>query len=235
MEKSASVKPEKRLVVKYFILEYVSVAVMGAAILLSAGRWNWLPAWVVIALMTVCLTGVGIVLLRYQPGLMIERMSPPKSSKKWDSILISILRLVQLARYVLGGLDQRFGWSEGFSTGLQIAAAVLCLAGYGLFAWAMASNPFFSQVVRIQSDRGHAVETSGPYRFVRHPSYAGMIVFEIGMGILLDSWWALLAGAVCVAIFILRTALEDATLRRELPGYADYAKKTRKRLLPGIW
>lgn len=227
--------PEKKMVITYFLVEYVSVAVMGAVLLLAAGRFDWWPAWAAMALMTTCLTAVGIVLLRCQPDLMVERMSPPKSSKKWDGMLVSVLRLAQLARYVLGGLDQRLGWSDGFSTGVQLAATALCLVGYAFFAWAMASNRYFSQVVRIQEDRGHTVETSGPYRSVRHPSYAGMIAFEAGMGLLLDSWWALLASGVCILLFILRTALEDATLRRELPGYAEYAKKVRFRLLPGIW
>lgn len=225
----------KNKVLIYFTIEYFSVAVVGAAIMFSAGRMDWWPAWAVVAVMAVNLTAVGIVLLRFQPNLMAERMHPPKSAKSWDRTLVSILRLTQLARYILGGLGLRYGWTQGFPVWLQIAGIAGCLAGYGLFAWAMASNSFFSQVVRVQTDRGHTVATSGPYRFVRHPSYAGMIVFEFAMSALLGSWWAVLAGAVCAGLFVLRTALEDRTLLVELTGYREYSEKVKARLIPGVW
>jgi protein-S-isoprenylcysteine O-methyltransferase Ste14 len=99
----------------------------------------------------------------------------------------------------------------------------------------MASNAFFSQIVRIQYDRGHTVVTNGPYRYVRHPAYVGMILFELAMSTLLASWWALIASGLCAILFILRTALEDRTLQAELTGYVDYARQVRYRLLPGIW
>jgi protein-S-isoprenylcysteine O-methyltransferase Ste14 len=225
----------KKMVLIYFATEYVSVAVVGAAIMLSAGRMDWWPAWAVVAVMGVNLTAVGIVLLLFQPNLMAERMNPPKSAKTWDRTLVSILRLMQLARYILGGLGLRYGWTQGFPLWLQIAGIAGCLLGYGVFAWAMASNSFFSQVVRVQTDRGHTVALSGPYRFIRHPSYAGMIVFEFTMSALLGSWWAVLAGAVCAGLFVLRTALEDRTLLSELPGYKEYAQKVKARLIPGVW
>jgi protein-S-isoprenylcysteine O-methyltransferase Ste14 len=102
-------------------------------------------------------------------------------------------------------------------------------------AWAMACNPFFSQVVRIQSERGHTVATTGPYRYVRHPAYIGMILFEPGMSALLGSWWAIIVGVMYAILIIVRTALEDRTLQAELTGYADYARQVRYRLIPGIW
>ena len=101
--------------------------------------------------------------------------------------------------------------------------------------WAMASNPFFSQIVRIQTDRGHTVAAGGPYLIVRHPGYASLIVCELAISTLFGSWPALAAGGLCAALIILRTALEDRTLRAELTGYADYARRVRYRLLPGIW
>jgi protein-S-isoprenylcysteine O-methyltransferase Ste14 len=140
-----------------------------------------------------------------------------------------------LVRYILAGLDQRYGWTNGFPVAAQIAAVAICILSYALFIWAMASNRFFSQIVRIQSDRDHVVATAGPYRYVRHPGYAGMVVFELAMSTLLGSWWAILAGGVCSSLIILRTALEDRTLQVELPGYAEYARQVRYRLLPGVW
>jgi protein-S-isoprenylcysteine O-methyltransferase Ste14 len=110
-----------------------------------------------------------------------------------------------------------------------------CVLSYALLVWAMVSNRFFSQIVRIQSDRGQAVVADGPYRYVRHPAYAGMIVFEPAMSTLLASWWAIVASGLCAILLILRTALEDRTLQSELTGYVDYAHQVRYRLLPGIW
>ena len=99
----------------------------------------------------------------------------------------------------------------------------------------MISNPFFSQILRIQVDRGHAVATDGPYHFIRHPGYMGMIVFEPAVSTLLGSWPAIIAGGLCSLLLILRTALEDRSLQAELSGYADYAHRVRYRLVPGLW
>jgi protein-S-isoprenylcysteine O-methyltransferase Ste14 len=112
---------------------------------------------------------------------------------------------------------------------------VAVAAGGGLPLWAVAANPFFSGLVRIQRDRGHRVVDTGPYRFVRHPSYAGSIVYMIGVTFALGSYVALPAAAVLCAVLVVRTALEDRTLREELDGYADYARRVRFRLIPGIW
>jgi protein-S-isoprenylcysteine O-methyltransferase Ste14 len=166
---------------------------------------------------------------------MQERFAPPRQAKGWDRFLLSLLRLLELARYILAGLDQRYGWTDGFSLQAQLVALLVCLLCTALFAWAMASNPFFSQVVRIQTDRGHTVSTGGPYRYVRHPSYAAMVLFELALSTLLASWWAVIVGGLCSILFILRTALEDRTLQAGLPGYADYAQRVRYRLAPGIW
>jgi len=224
-----------RLIAIYFLDEILSILGMGVALFWSAGRIDWWPAWAAIAVMSVCLTAMGIVILRYHPHLLVERLTPPKGAKTWDKAILSILRLTQLVRYILAGLDQRHGWAGGFPLAAQIAAIAVCVLGYALLVWALASNGFFSQVIRIQSDRSHAVVTGGPYRTVRHPAYVGMILFELAMSTLLGSWWALLAGGLCAILWILRTALEDRTLQAELTGYVDYARQVRCRLLPGVW
>jgi protein-S-isoprenylcysteine O-methyltransferase Ste14 len=99
----------------------------------------------------------------------------------------------------------------------------------------MAVNRFFPAVVRMQKERGRAVVTGGPYRLVRHPSCAGGLAATIGLPLLLNSWWAMIPASVVVALTIVRTALEDCTLQRELAGYTEYAKRTKNRLVPGIW
>ena len=225
----------KKLIFLYILDQVLSIAGMGVALFWSAGRMDWWPAWAAIAVWLAWFTAMDIVILRFNPGLMAERLSPPKGAKKWDRAILSILRLAQLARVILAGLDQRHGWTGGFPLAAQVAAVAVCLLSIALFTWALASNPFFSQIVRIQSEHGHAVAAGGPYRYVRHPGYVGMILFELAFSTLLASWWALAAGGLCAALLLLRTALEDRTLQAELAGYADYARKVRYRLIPGIW
>ena len=129
----------------------------------------------------------------------------------------------------------RFGWTEGMPLALQISALALAALAYALVVWATASNAFFSQVVRIQDDRGHTVATGGPYRILRHPGYVATIIFELATPILLGSLWALIPGGFAALFFVVRTALEDKMLHEELPGYTDYAQQTRYRLLPSVW
>ena len=224
-----------KLIALYILGEILSIAGAGVALFWSAGRIDWWPAWAAIAVWLAWFTAMDILILRFNPDLMAERLAPPKGAKTWDKAILSILRLTQLVRYILAGLDQRYGWTGGFPLVAQIAALTVCILSCALFTWAMASNTFFSQIVRIQSDHGHTVATDGPYRYMRHPAYVGMILFELALSTLLASWWALIAGGLCAILLILRTALEDRTLQSELTGYVDYARQVRYRLLPGIW
>ncbi len=99
----------------------------------------------------------------------------------------------------------------------------------------MLVNAFLVTTVRIQEERGHRVVTNGPYRFLRHPTYVGAILFTWGGPLLLGSWWALIPGTIAVIAFVVRTYLEDRTLQAELPGYQEYTQQVRYRLLPGVW
>jgi protein-S-isoprenylcysteine O-methyltransferase Ste14 len=219
-----------------YILDSVFGLIGGGVILFwSAGRLDWLPAWGVLAVNAVMMAGMGFAIFRRFPDLAQERLRPPKDAKKWDLAINSIIRLIQAARYVVAGLDKRNGWTAGFPAWLQLAAFVISLLGYAIIPWAVANNKFFSQIARIQSDRGHAVAAGGPYQFVRHPSYLGMIAFELATPLLLGSWWALGISAVSAGLIIIRTALEDRTLLAELPGYAEYSQRVRYRLVPGVW
>jgi protein-S-isoprenylcysteine O-methyltransferase Ste14 len=224
-----------KLAVLYILDQILGVLGMAVALFWSAGRFGWWPAWAAIAVWLVCFTAMDIIVFRLKPDLVAERISPPKGAKAWDRAILSVLRLAQLARYILAGLDQRYGWTSSFPRAAQITAIMICLLGYGLLLWAMASNSYFSQVVRIQSDRGHAVAANGPYRHIRHPAYIGMILFDLAISALLASWWAIIAGGLCAILLIVRTALEDRTLQKELSGYAQYADRVHYRLLPGIW
>jgi protein-S-isoprenylcysteine O-methyltransferase Ste14 len=226
---------KKRTIPLFIGDQFVSLLVVAVLLFWTAGRIGWWPAWAAIGVWVAYFAATDTILLRTNPELIAERLKPPKSAKNWDRAIVSILRLTQLVRYILAGLEFRYGWTGGFPLGVQIIGLAMSVLGQGLFGWAMVSNAFFSQVVRIQSDRGHAVATGGPYRFLRHPSYLGGMVFDLGLGLLLNSWWALLAGGVCAILFIVRTALEDRTLQDELHGYKEFAQKVRYRLIPGVW
>ena len=224
-----------RTIALYVLDQILSIVGMAVAVFWSAGRLNWWPAWAAIAVWLATFAAMDILLLRFNPDLMAERLASPKGAKIWDRAILSILRLTQLVRYILAGLDHRYGWMGGFPLTAQIAGLTACVLGHVLLTWAMVSNAFFSQIVRIQPDRGHVVATDGPYRYVRHPAYVGLILFELGMSTLLASWWAMAASALCASLLILRTALEDRTLQTELGGYVAYARRVRYRLVPSVW
>lgn len=226
---------DSKLVARYAIRETMGLVCMGVALFWSAGQIGWWPAWASLGVMLAWTTATAVVILHSSPHLLAERVGPRKGAKLWDSAIMSLLGLTQLARYIVAGLDQRYGWTGGVSVLAQVAALVLCALGYAVFVWATASNAFFSQIVRIQTERGHAVATGGPYRYVRHPGYAGAILFELAVPVLLASGWAFIPSVLGALLLLLRTALEDRTLQAELPGYAGYARQVRYRLLPGLW
>jgi protein-S-isoprenylcysteine O-methyltransferase Ste14 len=158
-----------------------------------------------------------------------------EETKGWDKKITTVITVFTLAGLILAGLDYRFGLSPKLSLWLHIFGLFLVACGQMLFTWAMVSNKFFATTVRIQADRGHTVATGGPYRYMRHPGYVGMIVNMLGTPLALGSLWAFIPEGLAILGYIVRTALEDGTLRKELNGYANYAARVRYRLFPGIW
>jgi protein-S-isoprenylcysteine O-methyltransferase Ste14 len=222
--------------IRYATREILSLVGMGVALFWAAGRLDWWPAWASLAVMAFWTAAIAFITLRTNPTLLAERLARRTGDKSWDAAIVSLMGLVTLVRYILAGLDQRYGWTGGIPVAAQLIALALCVLGNDiLFVWAAAANTFFSRITRIQSERGHAVVTGGPYRCVRHPAYAGTILYELAVPVLLASWPALIASGLSAGLLILRTALEDRTLQAELAGYADYARRVRYRLLPGIW
>jgi len=225
-----------RFVVARWILDQTMRLVGGGAVLfLCAGRIDWGAGWAYQALTLSYVVGTAAVLIPGNLELLAERLSPRKGAKTWDMLIMSMVGLGLTALYVVGGLDQRHGWSVGIAPTGQIAAGVVMGLGYALGVWATAANRFFSLIVRIQVERGHVVATAGPYRWVRHPAYVGAILGYLAGPILLGSWWALLPGGLSALLMVVRTALEDRTLLRELAGYPVYASQVRRRLIPGVW
>ncbi len=211
-----------------------TLVLFGAMLFASAGRLDWTEAWVFLGIYLAGIGANGLWSLRHNPDMINERGRIGKNTKGWDKVIGLVYLLLLLAVYILAGLDRRSGWS---ATPLWVevvggAAFALSLA---ITFWVMKTNTFLSTFVRIQDDRGHTTVTGGPYRFVRHPMYVGILLMSFGMPFLLGSWIALIPGVLNIALFFVRTALEDRTLQEELPGYKEYTQQTRYRLIPGIW
>ncbi len=199
-----------------------------------AGRWDYWQAWVYVVLNAFI---VVLMATRLTPdaGLTEERLNPKAGMKNWDRVYFALSTPLYFAGIGVAGLDARFHWTTEMPTAVYAAALVLYIIGQAIMQWARYTNRFFSSVVRIQTDRGQTVCKSGPYRYVRHPGYAGGMLFEIVTGLVLGSWWACIPQLFAALLLVWRTGMEDKTLQAELPGYSDYAKETHYRLVPGIW
>lgn len=207
----------------------------GVLLFVSAGRLDWIAAWIYLGVYAITILINMSIILPKNPEFVAERGQIKEDVKGWDNKVTGIAGVFIILGLVIPGLDTRFGWSPTFSVGLQIVGFCLLALGYAVFSWAMLSNQFFETKVRIQKDRGHTVVTYGPYRFVRHPGYVGMILQLIATPLALGSWWGIVPACCASGMFILRTALEDKTLQKELDGYSSYIANVRYRLLPGVW
>lgn len=205
--------------------------------MMISGRWNWPEAWLYVVFSSLSFVISRILVARRHPDLIAERarFMEAGDTKPWDRILAPMLALGSILILVVAGLDEFYGWSPAYSSGAKIAAFVGILLGYAFSSWALIENRFFAGTVRIQTERGHHVVSSGPYRFVRHPGYAGAALGYLLIPVLLDSTWAFIPSVLLLFVMILRTSLEDRTLQEELPGYEEFTQKTRYRLVPGIW
>lgn len=203
-----------------------------ASLFLTSGRLDWIMAWAYLGLYVGMIVATGMVIER---DLVAERARIGEGTKDWDRVLGSLsIFLVTPGALIVAGLDKRFGWSQ-LPPIVQIVAVDFVILGSALSVWAMASNKFFSGTVRIQKDRGHTVVSAGPYGFVRHPGYLAWCISAPAIPLMLGSLWGLIPALLGMCALVIRTGLEDRTLLAELPGYQDYARRVRYRLLPGIW
>jgi protein-S-isoprenylcysteine O-methyltransferase Ste14 len=227
---TASPRQWIRLVVAYLLIPLI--------LLICGGDLGWWQAWLYSLLILVAGIGGRIWAEQRHPGLLAERQNIEniQNAKAWDKVLAPLMAVsIGYPMVSVAGLDHRYDWSPEFSLWLVVNGFILISLGYVFAAWALAENRFFSSVVRIQTDRGHVVCDSGPYQFVRHPGYAGNILALFGIVLALGSVWALIPAAVASIIAVIRTVLEDQTLQEELPGYRDYARRVRYRLIPWIY
>jgi protein-S-isoprenylcysteine O-methyltransferase Ste14 len=209
--------------------------IFASSLFLSSGSLDWTMAWVYVGVLVANNIIAALVLIPRNPRLLAER-ARSEGPRDLDRVLAGTMALFgPLATLVVAGLDYRFAWSLSFALAFQIGAVAAAVLGALLTIWAMASNRHFYGVARINKEEGHAVAMSGPYRFVRHPGYAGAILFQLAMPLMLGSLWALIPAGLTVCAIVFRTALEDRMLQMELDGYNGYAQQVHNRLVPGIW
>jgi protein-S-isoprenylcysteine O-methyltransferase Ste14 len=226
---------QRRGIIRWLVQVTIWCLIFAAALFLAAGRLNWPMAWVYVGLIVADKIVAALVLIPRSPDLLTAR-SQLKGPRDLDRALAGVMALYgPLVTLVVAGLDYRFDWSPPIAPAIQIAAVVVAAPSLLLVTWAMASNRHFYGIFRINEEGGHAVASTGPYAWVRHPGYAAAILFQLATPLMLGSLWALIPAVLTVAAIVARTSLEDGNLQAELEGYADYAGQVRARLLPGIW
>jgi len=218
------------------IIRFVLGAVLiFLVVFIPAGRLNYWQGWLYLGLNVAALVATYIA-LRHKTDLVQERLKAGPGIKSWDRVYWALSAPLGLIMIIVAALDAgRFQWGPRVPAAIVAIGAILYAIGQVLFLWAKAVNRFFSAVVRIQTDRGQTVCREGPYRFVRHPGYLSGILFGPAGALVLGSFWALIPAVLAAILLIVRTALEDKTLQAELPGYSDYARQVRFRLVPGVW
>jgi len=219
-----------RLVVAYLLIPMI--------LLICGGDLGWWQAWIYSLLILASGIGGRIWAEQQHPGITAERQNKESfhNAKVWDKVLAPLMAVsFVFPMVIVAGLDHRYNWSPEVPLWLGVVGFIFIAFGYTFATWALAENRFFAGVVRIQTDRGHVVCDTGPYRFVRHPGYAGNILPLFGIVLALGAVWTLIPAAVALIIAVIRTALEDQTLQEELPGYRAYAQRVRYRLIPRIY
>lgn len=203
----------------------------------AAGTLFWPEAWVFLVVFFLFAAILLRMLLREDPGLLKERVSSPfqEEQKGWDRVFMLVFVVVLIVWLPLMGVDAvRFHWSQ-VPLWLKVVGALGLISSLYVSYRTFRENAYLSAVVKIQKDRGHHVVSTGPYAYVRHPMYAALLILFPSQALLLGSWYGLALSAVLMLLLVIRTRLEDRTLREELDGYAGYAARVRYRLIPGIW
>lgn len=205
-----------------------------AVLFIAAGRLDWAGAWIYAGLYIVSLMIFAVVLYKVNPELINQRGEKKSDTKGFDKVVTKIYTPLVILVPAVAGLDVRFGWSAMPFSFVGIGIALWIMASI-ITAWAMAVNVHFETTVRVQKDRDHKVCTRGPYQYVRHPGYVGIILMYVGTPLVLGSWWTFVPVVTAALLIIVRTALEDRTLYNELEGYTEYTRAVRYRMLPGVW
>lgn len=206
------------------------------ALFLPAGTLAWPAGWIFLGLFYGFYIGVTAWLFRHNPGLLQERMQLGSSDQKgWDKVLFPLLLTFPLVWFMVMAADAVcYHWSP-LPGWLQVGGALVLLGSFYLLFLTFRENTYLSTVVRIQADRGHTVVSTGPYHYVRHPMYTGMLAFMIGTPLLLGAWYGIFGSLLFMLILARRAVLEERTLRQELRGYRAYMEQVNYRLIPYLW
>lgn len=224
----------RRAIVRRIVQVLVTTALWQTALLLAAGTVRWVAAWLYLGL-SIALLAVNLaIVLPRNPEVIAERGRRHEGTKRFDVVVGAVYFVGFLAVPIVAGLDHRWGWSTLPAGLVWLGLGLVALADVPVVA-AMVVNPHLEPTVRVQSERGHRVIDTGPYAVVRHPMYAGIIVQQLALPLVLGSAWAFVPACGLLVTLLVRTVLEDRTLRAELPGYAEYVQRTRTRLVPGVW
>jgi len=208
--------------------------VMAALLFLTAGTIRYWQAWVYLAVFFGASFLITLYLAKHDPALLKRRLrgGPWAEKEQTQKIIMAFTSIGFLALIVTPALDFRFGWS---AVPLPIVAAgnVLVVIGYAIIFLVYKENTFTSATIEVAKDQ--RVISTGPYALVRHPMYAGGLLYLLGTPLALGSWWGLAAFAATLPFLIWRLVDEEAFLVKNLPGYAEYREKVRFRLMPGVW
>jgi protein-S-isoprenylcysteine O-methyltransferase Ste14 len=229
-------QPSERLDRRRLIVSTIlTLLVFLMCLFVPAGSLSWFKGWLFFVVIVGTMTLVAIHLQRVNPEVIAGRVNRHKGTKTWDRFLVAAMLPLLVSTIPLAALDDgRFHWSHVPWWACALGYALVILGTIGL-TWAESVNKFFEPTVRIQTDRGHHVIDVGPYAIVRHPGYVSAFMFFTGIPLSLGSLWALIPAILCCLLLVLRTILEDRTLRAELAGYQEYTQRVRCRLIPGIW
>jgi len=219
-----------------FISLVVTLLLMALLLFGPAGSPQWAHGWWFMGVFVALILISMAALWRLNPEIFVARAQPTgRGTKAWDRVLMTVLLTAFAAILPVAGLDDgRFHWAPAPDWAVVLGYLVL-VVGFAGVAWAQAVNRHFEPSVRIQSERDHHVISAGPYAYVRHPGYIFANLMALGAALALGSLWALLPAIVVIGVLALRTTLEDATLQRELPGYAAFVQRTRYKWIPGVW
>lgn len=225
------------MIARLIIRTVVWIACLALLLFGAAGTARWPAGWLFLGETGGLALAIGLWLARHDPALLAERQSAAfqRGQKAWDKVFVAALIVLALGWFVLMAFDAvRFRWSS-VPVWVQVFGALLIALGMFVIHLTFRENTYAAPVVKIQTERGHRVVDTGPYAYVRHPMYAGMLLIFGGMPLLLDSRWGLAAAPVLSALLAVRAALEERMLADELPGYRDYTARVRYRLIPRVW
>ena len=204
---------------------------VGWLLFLPAGTFAYPWGWLLVGLLFVPMLIAGFVMLFRAPDFLAKRLDAKEKQAAQKGVL-AFSGLMFVAGFVVAGLDFRFGWSQ-MPLWVVIAASVLFLAAYVLYAEVMRENAYLSRTIKVEE--GQTVVDTGLYGIVRHPMYAVTILLFLMMPLVLGSWYALIAFAFYPVIIVVRLTDEEKLLTKELPDYAAYKEKVKYRLIPFIW